>query len=91
MGVCGKCAMPWVRIVEKKDLVRRTVGWEPSCACGAEAVPALVLDPFCGSGTALAVAKRLNRDYLGCDLNPDYVRLAKARVEREIAQLSFAF
>lgn len=94
VGVCGKCAMPWVRIVEKKDLgyaKRRTVGWGPSCACGADTVPALVLDPFCGSGTALAVAKRLNRDYLGCDLNPDYVRLAKARVEREIAQLSFAF
>lgn len=33
----------------------------------------VVLDPFAGSGTTLAVAKKLDRRYLGCDLSQDYV------------------
>jgi site-specific DNA-methyltransferase (cytosine-N4-specific) len=41
----------------------------------------IVLDPFAGSGTTLAVAKRLGRRWLGCDSNADYVRLANTRIE----------
>lgn len=41
----------------------------------------LVLDPFSGSGTTVAVAKKLGRDYLGFDLSPEYVRLGRARLE----------
>lgn len=40
----------------------------------------LVLDPFAGSGTTLAVAKKLDRHYLGFELSPRYARLAKARL-----------
>jgi DNA modification methylase len=40
----------------------------------------LVADFFCGSGTTLAVAKRLNRRYLGCDINPDAVEITKRRL-----------
>jgi DNA modification methylase len=40
-------------------------------------VPALVLDPFMGSGTTAVVAKRLGRNYLGIELNPEYVKLAE--------------
>jgi len=40
----------------------------------------LVLDPFAGSGTTLDVAKRLRRDFLGVELNPDYGRLIEARM-----------
>ena len=36
----------------------------------------LVLDPFTGSGTTLAVAKKLSRDFLGCELSADYVKSA---------------
>jgi hypothetical protein len=69
----------------------RPAGWGPSCRCGADPVPALVLDPFCGSGTALAVAKRLGRDWLGCDINPKYGELARRRVEKEARQLRMVF
>jgi len=39
-----------------------------------------VLDPFCGSGTTLAVAARLNRNAVGYDLNPTYCEMARKRV-----------
>lgn len=40
----------------------------------------LVMDPFCGSGTTLAVAAELGRDYLGIELNPDYEHLIRERL-----------
>ncbi len=38
-----------------------------------------VLDPFCGSGTTGAVARKNNRNFLGIELNPQYARLADER------------
>ena len=40
----------------------------------------LVLDPFCGSGTTAAVAKRLGRDYITIDREEVYVELAEKRL-----------
>ena len=40
----------------------------------------IVLDPFFGSGTTGAVAKRLNRNFIGIELNPDYVEIAENRL-----------
>ncbi len=40
----------------------------------------LVLDPFAGSGTTGAVSARNNRDFIGCELNPAYVELARKRI-----------
>lgn len=53
---------------------RTTVGWEASCDHTADVVPALVLDPFAGSGTTGLVAQRLSRRALLVDLNGEYVR-----------------
>ena len=61
----------------------KTIGWQQSCDCGcptADTVPCVVLDPFAGSGTTLAVAKTLGRDSIGIELNPDYVVLAEQRI-----------
>jgi len=57
-----------------------TTGWEPGCTCGAEVVPCLVLDPFLGSGTTVAVARELGRHGVGCELNPEYAALARERI-----------
>ncbi len=49
----------------------------------------IVADPFTGSGTTLIIAKKLGRHYIGCDLNSDYVQLARKRlsdVERSLSQ-----
>jgi len=40
-----------------------------------------VLDPFCGSGTSCVAARNLNRNYLGIEINPEYVDLANSRME----------
>jgi site-specific DNA-methyltransferase (adenine-specific) len=41
----------------------------------------LVLDPFVGSGTTALAAARLGRRFAGCELNPEYVELARRRLE----------
>lgn len=64
-------------MVEKK-----TIGWAPQCACpGSVPAPALVLDPFAGSGTTLAVAIEEGRRALGFELNPEYIGLALDRID----------
>ncbi len=40
----------------------------------------VVLDPFAGSGTTLAVAKKLGRRYLGFELSPQYAERVEARL-----------
>ena len=66
--------------------LRQTIGWRPTCSCYPDPprpVPCVVLDPFAGSGTTLAVAKRLGRRSIGIELNPMYVSLIEQRV-REV-------
>lgn len=41
-----------------------------------------VFDPFSGSGTTLAVAKKLGRQWLGCELSQEYVTYASDRLEQ---------
>lgn len=44
----------------------------------------IVLDPFMGSGTTAIVARKLNRNYIGFELNPDYVKIAENRLREEV-------
>jgi len=46
----------------------------------------LILDPFAGSGTTLKAAQQLNRKWIGIEINPDYVALAKKRLTPYIQQ-----
>ena len=41
----------------------------------------LVLDPFFGSGTTGAVAKRLHRNWIGIELEEKYVKMAQKRID----------
>lgn len=40
----------------------------------------VVLDPFMGSGTTAVVAKKNNRNFIGCELNQEYVTMAERRI-----------
>lgn len=44
----------------------------------------VVLDPFMGSGTTAIVSRKLNRNYIGFEVNKDYVRLAENRIVKEL-------
>jgi len=52
---------------------------EPCILAGAP-VGGIVLDPFMGSGTTAQVAQNLGRQYLGCELNPEYEALQQSRL-----------
>lgn len=52
---------------------------EPCVLAGCP-VGGVVLDPFSGSGTTGAVAKRLGRDFVGVEINPQYRRMAIERI-----------
>lgn len=43
-----------------------------------------VLDPFLGSGTTAVVARKLNRNYIGFELNKEYIQIAENRLMKEI-------
>ena len=52
---------------------------EPCIAAGSKPGD-VVLDPFFGSGTVGCVALRLGRSFIGIEINPEYVELAKDRI-----------
>lgn len=55
---------------------------EPCILAGAP-IGGIVLDPFMGSGTTAQVAQNLGRQYLGCELNPDYCQLQNERTAQQ--------
>lgn len=60
----------------------KTVGWAPGCQCEhSETVPCVVLDPFSGSGTTGQMATSLGCIYIGCELNPEYAEMSRARID----------
>lgn len=48
----------------------------------------IVFDPMCGSGTTCKMALVNNRNYLGCDISEEYVKIAKERVSRNNLQIN---
>lgn len=72
--VCGtfRERVPGVPTQLPEALVRRIVGVSSNEAD-------VVLDPFVGSGTVVAVAGSMNRRAIGIELNPEYAAIAEAR------------
>ena len=42
----------------------------------------IVLDCFCGSGTTLAVAEKLKRKWIGCDINKNAIDICEKRINK---------
>tara|TARA_B100000427_G_scaffold100957_1_gene83200 strand:+ start:8709 stop:9797 length:1089 start_codon:yes stop_codon:yes gene_type:complete len=59
---------------------------EPCILAGSEEND-IVLDPFMGSGTTAMMAKKHNRNYIGCELNEDYASLQTDRIDSIPSQL----
>lgn len=64
----------------------KTIGWQPSCNHNLNPIPCTVLDPFAGSGRSGVVANKLNRNFIGIDINPDYLKMAEKDIY-EVAPL----
>jgi SAM-dependent methyltransferase len=73
-----------------KMKIGKPIGWKSACDCygvddsNTPTDPCTVLDIFSGSGTTGVVAARLQRDYVGIDLSPEYTKMAAARIAREL-------
>ena len=62
-------------------------GLVKQCQCDTnETKTGIVFDPFMGSGTTAQVALELGRQYLGCELNPNYEALQQERINSAIPQ-----
>lgn len=61
---------------------------EPCVLAGAP-MGGTVLDPFMGAGTTAVVAQRLGRQYVGCELNPEYADIARRRIAGTTMGLPF--
>jgi site-specific DNA-methyltransferase (adenine-specific) len=88
--VCTACGQPWrrsTRAVIFDNGVPQIRPFVP-CPCGASTRPGLVLDPFFGTGTVALMAKRHNRDWLGIELNPDYLPLMAERLGMDLQEAS---
>ena len=65
---------------QRLEREEETVGWHPTCECGAGVRPAVVLDPFGGAGTSALVAKKLGRDAVLIELKAEYANMAADRI-----------
>ena len=61
----------------------KTTGWI-DCGCGTGFEGGIVLDPFMGSGTTAMVAYENRRNYVGIELNPEYIKLNRAYIAKQL-------
>lgn len=67
----------------------QTIDWRPSCRCPDPSPrPGVALDPFSGSGRTAIVARRLGLDFIGCELNEEYVAMSKRLVKNDAPLLN---
>ncbi len=64
---------------------RKFKGWE-ECGCAAGWRPGVVLDPFMGAGTTALVALKLRREFIGIELNSEYIAIAEKRIDPHLNQ-----
>jgi DNA modification methylase len=67
------------RFPVRYEISRKVLGYT-NCGCNDGFRPGIVLDMFAGSGTTLVVAKKLGRNFIGIELNPEYVEIAEGRL-----------
>ncbi|OYN77679.1 DNA-methyltransferase [Mycolicibacterium sphagni] len=78
---CTRCRSPWQRrVIRGLGHVATRASLTPTCKCKQASEPAIVCDPFMGSGTTAVAAERLGRDWLGIELNPEFAAVARARI-----------
>jgi DNA modification methylase len=91
-GCCVECGTPWCRIFEKEKIPSENKkgynlelshkGWEKGCNCETDEVKkCIVLDPFNGSGTTGIVSLKYDNNYIGIDINKEYLDIARSNIK----------
>lgn len=86
---CMACGRPYrtvwqpfrVEVREGSEQLNIETDWLRGCRCDAPTRPGMVLDPFCGSGTTLMVAKEEGRSAVGIEPIQENVEMARGRLE----------
>ncbi len=66
---------------KEKELKPALYEWVKTCDCEkATPAPCIVYDPFMGAATVGVVALKNGRDYVGSELNPEYIKIAEKRL-----------
>ncbi len=63
-----------------KSMSKQTSFEYSKCDCNVGFHKGVILDPFMGAGTVGVVAKKLGVDYIGIELNKDYIKMAENRI-----------
>jgi DNA modification methylase len=58
------------------------------CVLAGSPAGGVVLDPFCGSATTGVVATQWTRDFIGIELNPEYVEMGRRRIEGQNGKMT---
>ena len=84
---------PWALETGQRDnsgglphRVPTTLGFRPTCACGAESRPAVICDPFAGTGTTAIEALAQGRDVILIDASAEYCEIAAQNVRYNFPQ-----
>ena len=64
------------------SVISETVGWT-DCGCGTGFAGGVCLDPFCGTNTVGMVAYENRRQYIGIELNENYIKMDRAEKAKE--------
>ena len=67
----------------------KTIGWtDCTCKDKNKYEEGIVLDPFMGAGTTAVVTKKQGKQYIGIELNPKYIKMARKRINAIPANLN---
>jgi hypothetical protein len=61
--------------------IRKMIGYS-DCGCNAGWDKGIIFDPFMGSGTTAVVAYQEGRNFIGTELNPEYIEIAMKRIDK---------
>jgi site-specific DNA-methyltransferase (adenine-specific) len=67
----------WTQANFSEDIPYKTVK-------GLSYISDIILDPFIGSGTTAVACEKLNRRWIGIEINPEYCEIAKQRIQMDI-------
>lgn len=92
-GIEGSKLYDWWEINQVKNVSKDKNGISHPCVMPLEVMlniigilpkDVIILDPFMGSGTTGIACKKLNRDFIGIELDENYFNLAKERIENTV-------